>query len=207
VRRERRKRAAKPRRCGVVLKPTADRHRQRGRRQSGNRRRSDDSHRRGRLRRGGLIGCWLSVSISVLSSSSTANSVLTPSPERSCPPKLFASTAETESTIASIANTGGQSPSSPPRRRSVERKRSREILASLPLAPPRRSRRRPSRRSSRSSPIKTMSADSMAMSVPARWRADVCLRERGGVVDAVADHRHAVASVRRRSDDVHVLNR
>jgi len=42
-----------------------------------------------------------------------------------------------------------------------------------------------------------MSADSMAMfCTGADGDADVCLRERGGVVDAVADHRHAVASVR-----------
>jgi len=42
-----------------------------------------------------------------------------------------------------------------------------------------------------------MSADSMAMSVPAPMAMPMsaCVSARG-VVDAVADHRHAVASVR-----------
>jgi len=90
---------------------------------------------------------------------------LTPSPERSCPPKLFASTAETE-----YHREHREHGVDKPRRRRrdadpVERKRSREILASLPIAFL-ADRRRPITPPSRS-PIKTMSADSMAMSVPA----------------------------------------
>ena len=36
--------------------------------------------------------------------------MLTPSPDSSCPAKLFARTAETDSTIATIANTGWTRP-------------------------------------------------------------------------------------------------